>query len=276
MSLRGITLAKKQLFSRHFCSTVIKNNGNPDGFRRFWKNTSVSNENGQAFVKLDGRSIKTPSGKILEIPAFMRPLAHLVALEWDRLPSSSIRPHMLPVTSLFSRAMDVSELESEKAKVFDQVTKFIDTDTILVYAPTEEYEGKLLKEQQKKWLPLKKAFEEKFDVHLKHLDGDGGLVACKQSTETHDKIQKWLSSLNPWQLAAFERCVASSKSFILSTLLLEGELSSDEVVELTNLELCFQTNKWGTLEDVHEMDHHDLRQKVSSSGLIFRFANTPN
>ncbi|EPX74861.1 F1-ATPase chaperone Atp12 [Schizosaccharomyces octosporus yFS286] len=276
MSLRGIALVKKQFFSKSFCSTTIRYNVKPDGFRRFWKNTSVSNEDGKTVVKLDGRSLKTPNGKVLEIPTTMQPLAHLVALEWDRLPTSSIRPHMLPVTSLFSRAMDVSEIESEREKVFDQVSKFIDTDTVLVYAPTEEYEGKLLKEQIKKWLPLKKAFEEKFDVQLNHLDGDCGLIACKQSAETHNKIQKWLSSLNAWQLAAFERCVASSKSFILSALLLQGELSTEEVVELTNLELCFQTNKWGTLEDVHEMDHHDLRQKVSSSALIFRFANTPN
>ncbi|EPY50976.1 F1-ATPase chaperone Atp12 [Schizosaccharomyces cryophilus OY26] len=276
MMLRGISLARKQLFSRNFCANAIKNNVKSDGFRRFWKNTSVSGENGKVFVKLDGHSLKTPSGKKLEIPTTMQPLAHLVALEWDRLPTSSIRPHMLPVTSLFSRAMELTDAENEKKRVFDQVIKFLDTDTVLVYAPAEEYEGKLLKEQQKKWLPLKKAFEEMFNVQLKHLDGDVGIISNKQSIETHETIQKWLNSLNPWQLAAFERCVASSKSFILSTLLLQGSLSSEEVVELTNLELCFQTNKWGSLEDAHDMDHHDLRQKVSSSALVFQFANTLN
>jgi chaperone required for assembly of F1-ATPase len=47
-------------------------------------------------VTLDGRPLKTPSGKRFELPASKRLLAALVANEWE-IQETVIKPHVLPL-----------------------------------------------------------------------------------------------------------------------------------------------------------------------------------
>ncbi|KAL2315182.1 Protein atp12, mitochondrial [Schizosaccharomyces pombe] len=274
-SLQFYRLSSKNLLSFKTCHSFYSTKASSPlpqpSFRRFWKNTATKIQNGEVLIQLDGRNLKSPSGKIVKVPKEMELLAHLIALEWDRLPSTSVRQHNLPITSLVSRAIDISQFKKEEKELLStQLIRFLDTDTILIYSPETEYEGKLLEEQKENWWPLKETFENKLGVQLSYLDGDAGIIAHKQTQETHERIRNWLSSLNSWQLAAFERSVSCCKSFIVSFMILKGYLNSEKAAALTNLELQYQTNRWGSLEDAHEIDNEDLKYKLASSAILSR------
>ncbi len=66
--------------------------------KRFWKDVGIDKRGNSLAVTLDKRALKTPSGKVLLVPASKPLLATLIATEWDHQ-TFIIKPHALPVVS---------------------------------------------------------------------------------------------------------------------------------------------------------------------------------
>jgi hypothetical protein len=104
--------------------------------RRFWKKVDVSyhpNSTRPPFphlqIRLDGRSLKTPSGTLLAIPADRPLMASLIAREWAEQ-SKVIKTHSLPMTSLAARAIDGLSIKDTREAVSDELIKYLETETI--------------------------------------------------------------------------------------------------------------------------------------------------
>lgn len=69
----------------------------PKFLRRFWKTVGLRKDKDSFAVTLDGRAIKTPNGAVLEIPASHKPLAVLVAAEWESQDKASKNHSGLPL-----------------------------------------------------------------------------------------------------------------------------------------------------------------------------------
>ena len=64
---------------------------------RFWKDVGIETKGDESFtVTLDSRSLKTPSGKQLLLPANKHLAATLIAAEWENQ-KSALKPHALPM-----------------------------------------------------------------------------------------------------------------------------------------------------------------------------------
>lgn len=226
--------------------------------RRFWKKVDVHKEdNGQYAIRLDLRNLKTPSGNTILLPSNKLVLATLIAREWDEQ-RKVLKQHSLPLTSLVSRAIDGMK-EFDRIKIVDDLMNYLDTDTICFH----ESEPKILVEMQiKHWIPLVEWVQKSFQINLKiHKDS---ITFEKQSQNTHSILKNIVNKFDPLKLAAFERAVLSTKSFIISLALVEGQLSIDEASDASRVEVLSQIHRWGEVEDTHDVDHQEIRMKLGS------------
>lgn len=256
--------------------------------KRFWKTVAVEDSSLGYLVTLDKKPIKTPSSATLQIPPSKKTLAILIAAEWAQVSSANIRQHQLPLTSLAARAIDHLDLHHRDRQVTMQLLlRYLDTDAVLIHIEgTERFRAM----QDSEWTPIRKWAEKFFGTPISHLPADKGIVSHKQSTETREAATKWIETLDKWELAAFERSVYATKSFLLSTLLIEsqkqglskhgealkdGAMGVEEIANLATLEVRYQTELWGEVEDTHDVDHVDIRRQLGSAVILVADSQAP-
>lgn len=96
--------------------------------------------------------------------------------------------------------------------------------------------------QDKHWIPLLEWIDKTYNVQVSVFDS---LFNTRQPQETEDKLRKVIEQYDVYQLAAFERAVLTSKSFVLSLALVEGKLSVEEAVQCAHVEVQSQIDRWG-------------------------------
>ena len=123
----------------------------PPPRRRFYEHAQVRHnqvkaDEGEFCVTLDGRVVKTPSGRTLAVPA--RALAEALVAEWEGQ-QSSIDPLKMPLTRLANSIIDgVAPAPSEVAA---EVKKYLASDLVCYRA--ESPEG-LVERQAAAWDPI--------------------------------------------------------------------------------------------------------------------------
>ncbi|GMF21524.1 unnamed protein product [[Candida] boidinii] len=113
-------------------------------------------------------------------------------------------------------------------------------------------------------------------VKLTYLDSDKhGLVGNLQTKTTRDAVKKWLESLDTWDLVALEKATLTAKSFLSGVLILRSQdpndkdrLSLEEIAKAATLETIYQTERWGEVEDTHDVDKVDIRRNLATCALI--------
>jgi ATP synthase F1 complex assembly factor 2 len=285
---------------------------------KFWEKVTMKfNENSKHYeILLDGKPLRTPLGFPLAIPESKKSLAYLVVHEWENLPDLKIKTGSLPLTSIVSRSIDLLKV-STKAEGFTEemevkvgnlediklnILRYLDTDTCLIFATKEEYEGKLRAKQNELYLPLIKEYEEFFTaygekngllpeggkIELQFLDCEThGLRGNKQTITTQNVVLKWLDQVPVYDLVALEKAILTSKSFLCGVTLLRSNCgdeslmkeiyqskpeyyfkSLEEIIELGNLETIFQTEEWGEVEDTHDVDKVEWVKSLGSAALL--------
>lgn len=291
---------------------------------RFWSkaDTAFDEASKSWLVRLDGKPIKTPLGHQLAIPERKEQLALLVAHEWDSLVDLKIKPTNLPLTSLSSRAVDLSRVfETDEADpnlvvklgdlglVKQDLLRYLDTDTCLIFATEDEYEGKLRKRQKELYGALIEEYNsfftefghqngllpsEDYKVQLQSLDCEtDGLRGNSQTPEDRAIVRSWLDKLPLFDLVALEKSILTTKSFLCGVTILRSNATAEEtaksvyqpnkaseleyyfktveeITELGNLETIFQTQEWGEVEDTHDVDQAEWARTLSAAALVCR------
>lgn len=267
--------------------------------KKFWDNVSVAKDKDQDkfVVQLDTRPIRTPLGYPLAVDKDRGLLAALLQKEWSNVPNGTVRPHALPLTSLVSRCIDLEHANEEGAnadlkvkiggdreELSKSLLRYLDTDTLLVFSPRDELEGKLRIAQDEMYLPIIASVEKFLDhysetpVSLNILDADvHGLRGNAQDPNTISAAKKYLDSLTAWDLAVFEKTVLVTKSFICGLLLLQSktlrkpshglEYTMEDIARAATLETIYQTERWGEVEDTHDVDKRDIRRNVHAAAI---------
>jgi len=143
--------------------------------------------------------------------------------------------------------------------VIDELSSWLDTDAILFFAPEGQAHGRLLQMQKEEWGPLVKWAKETLDVEIYERSGEVGIGQfSKQPEETKKRFREWMDTLDPFELSAFERCAMTTKSVLLATRLVMEYISPEKcerrygvegIAHLASLEVRFQTQMWGEVED---------------------------
>ncbi|QPG74265.1 hypothetical protein FOA43_001590 [Brettanomyces nanus] len=260
---------------------------------RFWEKVRCEESLDGFKIQLDGKTIKTPLGYELTIPKEKQSLAFLITNEWKSLPNLQVKPYLLPLTSLASRAIDLEKSVGDKEAISrigsadmvkDLLLRYLDTDTLLVFSPIKDCDGELREEQQKMYYPLKKSMEQFFaqysedgkPITLKHLDTEeSGIVSNKQTKSTANAVRKFLDSLDSWQLVALERTTLICKSFLCGVAIVRMNDMNDnfsytleDLVRAATLETLLQTKRWGEVEDTHDVEKVDIRRHLAAASLL--------
>ncbi|EJT49867.1 hypothetical protein A1Q1_01019 [Trichosporon asahii var. asahii CBS 2479] len=104
------------------------------------------------------------------------------------------------------------------------------------------------------------------DALLAYLDTDTICVA-EQTPETIAKFRNILEDMDPFQLAAMERAVYATKSFVIGLALVEGRITAHEAALASHVEVASQIERWGEVEDSHDVDYQDIRRALGSAAV---------
>ncbi|GAA5848461.1 hypothetical protein JCM8547_004521 [Rhodosporidiobolus lusitaniae] len=230
--------------------------------RRFWKTVGVEpREEGNIAVLLDKRTLKTPGGVPLLIPKERLPVALCIADEWENQ-KAVLKQHSLPMTSLAARALDGLNDEKLRKDVVTYLLRYLDTDTVCFQEPEPE---RLTRLQDLHWQPLIAWVEKRYDVKINLYEG---ILNTRQPDATVLKLGAAVSAFDHFKLAAFERAVLASKSYLIALGLVEGFLSAEGAAQAAHVEVQSQIDRWGEVEDTHDVDHQDVRVRLGSAALL--------
>ncbi|PKI85490.1 Atp12p [Malassezia vespertilionis] len=208
-------------------------------------------------IQLDNRSLRTPGGNILRVPSERPLLACLTAQEWDEQ-EKVLRPTSLPITSLIARSIDGFVTERDRADVEQYLLKYLDTDATCFY---EDEPPALAALQEKRWDPLIAWAKEHFQIDINVAINT---LSNKQPDATRERVAQILASLEPLDLASMERAVMTSKSIIIGLALVYRRIDAEQAALAAEVETAAQASIWGAVEDSHDVDHADLRERLAS------------
>ncbi|KAL1927318.1 hypothetical protein VTP01DRAFT_3947 [Rhizomucor pusillus] len=231
--------------------------------KRFWKQAWVKEDQDGCTVMLDKRNLRTPGGRhIVRFPASQRPLAYLTAAEWEQQ-TETLKAHSLPLTSIIARAYDALDLKtaedaSVREQVIDKLMTYFDTDATCYH---EDYPETLTKLQDAHWKPLIDWASKTYNVQI---NTTNGIFAVRQPKETRDKLRSIVQEMDPMQLAALEKAVMSSKSFLIGLALVKGAVTVEQAAQAAHVEMNSQIDRWGEVEDSHDVEREYIRQTLGS------------
>ena len=217
--------------------------------RRFWKHAQTREVAGAWEVHLDARPLRHPATKaVIRLPRSKAPLAAALALEWDLLVSAlhATRQHLIPLTSLVCRAVDIAEDdaarardevpgESIRASVVRSVMRYLDTDSLLCWAPPprhgvdevpdsaagvdgdEEEPPRTLRDTQRRAASDVVGFLTSRvwpGVAIEPVLDEDSIVPRGQPPGTRQVIEGWVAGLDAWELAGLERAVLAGKGLL--------------------------------------------------------------
>ncbi|KAE9990776.1 hypothetical protein Vi05172_g12697 [Venturia inaequalis] len=272
--------------------------------KRFWKQVIVKDSPDGWQIYLDSRPVRTSNKRVLTIPRNKHHLATAIALEWDLLVSAqqALKHYYIPLTSLVSRATDIQEAdESGNTKIRDDLVKmlmrYLSTDTLLCWAPERnihdpvalnfDREGESLRTKQ---IRTAKSIISHLTTHvwpgveINPILDDESIVPAAQPQMTQEVIRSWIYQMPAFELAGLERGVLASKSLLVAARLLiewsqeyaplskggdgQEKFGIQHAAEAASLEVNWQTDMWGEVEDTHDVEKEDLRRQLGSVILL--------
>ncbi|RCI09514.1 hypothetical protein L249_3948 [Ophiocordyceps polyrhachis-furcata BCC 54312] len=269
--------------------------------KRFWQGVSVRSVNGALEVYLDERPLKHPrSKKVIRLPPSKPILAIALAVEWDRLTSAqqATKEHLVPLTSIICRALDIeaddgSGLGKMRGDITANLLKYLDTDSLLCWVPPANELDVLNDANESLRDVQKRAATDTVTFLTMHvwpgvtiepvLDGHS-LSPRKQAPGVREIVQGWVQGLSSWELAGLERAVLAGKSLLIAARLVaqwseeaagarvpatdEHGFRVEDAVEAVSIEVDWQTEQWGEVEDAHDVNHEDLQRQLGSVVLL--------
>lgn len=264
-------------------------------------------------IHLDERPLRHPKTKeIIRVPVTKPNLAAALAIEWDSMTSTqeATRQHLIPLTSLVCRAIDImvdeqqieaSNPSSIRSKIIATVMPYLDTDSLLCWAPPagpydlKNEAGQSLREVQQETMEPIVSFLTTSTwpgTSIRPVLDGHSLFPQSQAEGVREIVQGWVTGLDAWELTGLERAVLASKSLITAARLVsewsEGGARSnlaeigtarpfgaEEAAKASSLELDWQAMQWGEVDDTHDVNHEDLRRQLASVVLLVSGSGRP-
>ena len=242
--------------------------------------------------------MRTPTKAILSIPSTKPQLAHAVALEWDVMTSAqqALKSHLIPMTSLAARAADIAIEDSKgvsttRDQIITTATRYLDTDTLLCWEPEREVHALDRKadgtpQESLREIQTRVAKDIMSFLSTKVWPGleiipildTESIIPLSQPKGTKDSIRTWVSELSAHDLAGLERGILASKSLLIAVRLVTEwsenfrhiqraetkKFGIEDAAEAASLEVTWQTDKWGEVEDTHDVGKEDMKRQLGS------------
>ena len=202
--------------------------------RRFYKDVGVAQADGAFQVRLDGRPVRTPGGKVLDLPT--RAIAELVAEEWAAQ-GETIEFARMHAARLTNTALEA--VPAAREATADQVAQFASSDLTLYFA--EEPEA-LVRRQAEAWEPVLTRVEDELGVDFARA---GGIVHRPQPQAAVDAVRALALALDDFRLAGLAFATALYGSAVLAIAVQRGWLDAADAFERSRVDEAWQEERWG-------------------------------
>ena len=189
-------------------------------------------------ITLDGKPIKTPSGKVVTAPR--REIAEAIAAEWEA--QGEMISHLtMPLTRF---ANSVVEAVTDRADaVADDVAKYLGTDLLFYRAG---YPEALVAREAAHWDPIVFWAAEVLGAHFILAEG---IVHVRQPDSAIAAARAAFPG-NPWAIAALHVVTTLTGSALLALALTHGVRDPDQIWTAAHVDEDWNIEKWGIDEEV--------------------------
>lgn len=202
--------------------------------KRFYQAATAAPVEGGFGVMLDSRTLRTPAGARLALPA--PALAALIAAEWDAQ-DSVIEHASMPATRLAFTAAD--RIGAARAATAAEVARHAGADLLCYFAEAPEA---LTRRQEARWTPLLDWAHGTLGLRFERA---AGIVHRPQPRETLERAEALALALDDYALAGLALAAGTLGSVVLALALQRGRLGGDEAFALSRLDEAFQEEQWG-------------------------------
>lgn len=230
------------------------------GAKRFYKEAGVAVSDGGFAVTLDGKPIRTPAGTKLTVPT--RALARAIAVEWEAQ-EESILPSNMPLTGLANAAIDRTGPDGQR--IIEEILRFAGTDLLCYRA---ESPPDLVERQAAHWQPLLDWAEEAYGARL---EVASGVVPMTQPSAALAALRVGVEDLSGQELTALAAVTGAVGSLVVGLALIQGRLTADEAVQVSQLDEAFQADLWGR-DDEAEDRRNRLGMDIQAAAEFLRLA----
>ncbi len=209
--------------------------------KRFWKEASVEETDGNYAVLLDGRSVKTPAKATLRVPT--RSIAEAIAAEWQQV-DEKIDPSLMPYTRSANAAIDKVSVQFQE--VADMLAAYGESDLLCYRADSPEG---LAARQAERWDPI---LDWAHQTYGGRLIPTAGIMPVTQDAAAVTALSAPLYQATPFALTAMHDLIALSGSLVLALAVTRGQLRPDEAWALSRVDEDWQSEQWGKDEEAEQ------------------------
>jgi chaperone required for assembly of F1-ATPase len=206
--------------------------------KRFYASTGVTEAEGGFAVTLDGRPIKTPSGRIVTVP--VREIAEAVAAEWEAQ-RETIDPLTMPLTRFANSVIEGVVGRAEL--VADDLAKYLRSD--LLFYRAGHPEG-LVAREAAHWDGVLFWAAEALGAHFILAEG----VMHVSQPESAVQAARAALPTDPWRIAALHVVTTLTGSALLALALHHGVRDPDQVWAAAHVDEDWNAGQWGVDEEV--------------------------
>jgi chaperone required for assembly of F1-ATPase len=205
--------------------------------KRFYASAGVIETDGGFAVALDGKPIKTPSGKVVAVPS--RVIAETMAAEWEAQ-KETIDPTSMPMTRFANSVVDA--VVDRVSVVRDDIAKYFGSDLLFYRAGHPEV---LVAREGEHWDPVLFWAADTLGAHfilaqgIMHVSQPEQAIAAAHNALPHD----------PWSVAALHVVTALTGSALLALALHRAVRDPEAVWAAAYVDENFNAEQWGRDEE---------------------------
>lgn len=206
--------------------------------KRFYKAADIAEDDDGFAVTLDGRPIRTPSGKKVTVPS--RKIADAVAAEWNAQ-GETIDPLTMPLTRF---ANSVIEGVVDRVDVVaDDVAKYLGSDLLFYRAGHPEA---LVAREAEHWDPILFWAADTLGAHFILAEG----IVHVAQPESAIRAAREAFPNDPWSVAALHVVTTLTGSALLALALTHGFRDAEQIWSAAHVDEDWNTEQWGVDEEV--------------------------
>jgi chaperone required for assembly of F1-ATPase len=208
--------------------------------KRFYAKAGVAAAEGTFTVTLDGKPIRTPSGRVITIPS--AEIAGAVAAEWEAQ-GEAIDPLTMPLTRFANSVVEA--VVDRVDMVADDVAKYLNSDLLFYRAGHPEA---LVEREASHWDPVLFWAADELGAHFILTEG---IVHVRQPDQAVAAARAALPK-EPWSVAALHVVTTLTGSALLALALHHGARDADQVWAAAHVDEDWNTEQWGQDEEAAE------------------------
>jgi chaperone required for assembly of F1-ATPase len=205
--------------------------------KRFYTVADVAETDGGFAITLDGKPIRTPSGRVVAVP--VKSLAQAIAAEWQAQ-GETLEPQTMPLTRF---ANSVVEGVVDRAdQVRDDIAKYLQTDLLFYRAGHPE---ELVRREAQHWDPVLDWARDSLGAHFILAEG---VMHVSQPEQAIAAVCAALPS-DPWTIAAAHVVTTVTGSALLALALSHRVRDPQQVWAAAHVDEDWNAEQWGEDEE---------------------------